>query len=335
MSHLGVGDLAHDPDEVVRSVPAWDRGDRGEAVRETLLLSMKHLHDRAYVAWVWAGRTPDGCPAWILPVSPQQVRDMGHRRPADVVKRSLRAAVEAGAVADAITVLDWHDLAVLTLPGLDDEIAPLAVADAHPSPARGVLATLPGDVCPDGPQVVLMGPPAHLDPDDPLSRLASATWAHPVRVAVTLAAHGLPMDAPEYSDEIITALRQWGLDGSPPPPDAPSLDVEDDPCPRRRRARTMLRRLLRKGKVGAQYHTEFDHLYHGAAPDDRHDALAIGEALVRAGLLGEKRSVGQRHVYLRREALPAIHALIERGETADPVLAAEWTAPLPRGQSPR
>ena len=55
----------------------------------------------------------------------------------------------------------------------------------------------------------------------------------------------------------------------------------------------------------------------------------VGEALLRAGLLGEKPSVGQRHVYLRREALPEIHALIERGETADPALRALWTAPAP------
>ena len=86
--------------------------------------------------------------------------------------------------------------------------------------------------------------------------------------------------------------------------------------------------------MGAQYHTEFDHLYRGAAADDRRDALEVGEALVRAGLLGEKPSVGQRHVYLRRDALPAIHALIERGETRDPVLAAEWTAPAPGSTSP-
>ena len=93
--------------------------------------------------------------------------------------------------------------------------------------------------------------------------------------------------------------------------------------------RKVLQRLLRMGKVGAQYHTEFDHLYRGAAPDERRDALAIGQALLRAGLLGEKPSVGQRHVYLAREALPQIHALIERGDTSDPVLAAEWTAPAP------
>jgi hypothetical protein len=83
------------------------------------------------------------------------------------------------------------------------------------------------------------------------------------------------------------------------------------------------------GKVGSQYHTEFDHLYRGAASENRRDALEIGEALVRAGLLGEKPNMGQRHVYLRREALPDIHALIDRGETRDRVLTDEWTAPAP------
>ncbi|MFP5450581.1 MAG: hypothetical protein ACLGG9_02395 [Thermoleophilia bacterium] len=111
--------------------------------------------------------------------------------------------------------------------------------------------------------------------------------------------------------------------------EGPSLAIADDPCPRRRHARKVLRRLLRVGKVGPGYHTEFDHLYRGAAPNERQQALEVGEALLRAGLLGEKPSVGQRHVYLRREALPEIHALIERGESESTVLAEFWTAPAP------
>jgi hypothetical protein len=43
----------------------------------------------------------------------------------------------------------------------------------------------------------------------------------------------------------------------------------------------------------------------------------------------EKPSVGQRHISLNRESLPEIHALIERGDTADPQLAEAWTAPAP------
>ena len=60
----------------------------------------------------------------------------------------------------------------------------------------------------------------------------------------------------------------------------------------------------------------------------------MAEALLRAGLLGEKPSVGQRHIYLSVRALPEIHALIDRGETTDPQLAEMWTAPAPRAARP-
>ena len=83
------------------------------------------------------------------------------------------------------------------------------------------------------------------------------------------------------------------------------------------------------GKVGPGYHTEFDHFARGAAAHDRRQALEVGEALVRAGLLIEKPSVGQRHISLNVRALPEIHALIARGETSDPQLAGLWTAPAP------
>ena len=58
------------------------------------------------------------------------------------------------------------------------------------------------------------------------------------------------------------------------------------------------------GKVGPGYHTEFDHFARGAAAHDRRQALEVGEALVRAGLLIEKPSVGQRHISLNVRALP-------------------------------
>ncbi len=334
MTPLGVQDLSRDPLDAARALPAWDRGDHDEAVRETIALSRKHLNDRAYVAWIWAGTSPAGCPVWIIPVSAQEVRDMDPRRAVEVLMRSLRATITAGAMADAIGISEWDGLALLTLPGLDPEIAGLALAEQYPPPARVVLARLPDSIHPDGPPVVLTGPPARLDPADPLSTLATATWSHPVRVALALAAHGQAMDAPAYPPEIVTELRRWGLDGVPPPPAAPSRAIEDDPCPRRRHARKVLRRLDGQSKWGPQHHTEFDYLYRGAAADERANALEVGEALVRAGLLGEKRSVGQRHVYLRREALPAIHALMDRGETRDPALRAEWTAPAPGEHAP-
>ena len=51
------------------------------------------------------------------------------------------------------------------------------------------------------------------------------------------------------------------------------------------------------GKWGG-YHTEFAHLARGFAGNDRALAQEVGEALLEAGLLAEKPSVGQRHVYL-------------------------------------
>ncbi len=109
--------------------------------------------------------------------------------------------------------------------------------------------------------------------------------------------------------------------------EAPSLAIADDPCPRRRHARVVLQRMLRMGKVGPGYHTDIANFARGAAAHERHQALEVAEALLRAGLLGEKPSVGQRHIYLNVRALPEIHALIDRGETDDPQLAEMWTAP--------
>ena len=110
---------------------------------------------------------------------------------------------------------------------------------------------------------------------------------------------------------------------------APSLEIADDPCGLRRHARVVLQRMLRMGKVGVGYHTDIANFSRGAPAHERHLAMEVAEALLRAGLLGEKPSVGQRHIYLNVKALPEIHALIERGETRDAQLAALWSAPAP------
>jgi hypothetical protein len=191
------------------------------------------------------------------------------------------------------------------------------------------------------------GPPVPLAPDDaaavtPLARMARELHRHPVEVALALQAQGYE-DVDEGTDqpELVVVLRAQGLGDAPPPEPEPepSLRIEDDPCPRRRHARIVLQRMLRMGKVGPAYHTEFDHFARGAAAHDRRQALEVGEALVRAGLLIEKPSVGQRHISLNVRALPEIHALIDRGETSDPQLAALWTAPAPgeatAGRAPR
>jgi len=86
----------------------------------------------------------------------------------------------------------------------------------------------------------------------------------------------------------------------------------DDPDPARRIARRILQRLNGMGKWGG-YHTEFVHLARGFAGNDRKLAEAVGEALIEAGLLQEKPSVGQRHVFLNPRRAADVHALIERG----------------------
>jgi hypothetical protein len=67
------------------------------------------------------------------------------------------------------------------------------------------------------------------------------------------------------------------------------------------------------GKWGG-YHTDFKHLARGFAGNDRQLAEEVGEALLEAGLLAEKPSVGQRHVFLNPRRAADIHAMIERGE---------------------
>jgi hypothetical protein len=66
------------------------------------------------------------------------------------------------------------------------------------------------------------------------------------------------------------------------------------------------------GKWGG-YHTEFAHLARGFAGNDRALAEEVGERLLAAGLLAEKPSVGQRHVFLNPRRAADIHAFIDRG----------------------
>jgi hypothetical protein len=110
----------------------------------------------------------------------------------------------------------------------------------------------------------------------------------------------------EHEDAVLAALGS-GADGSD------FSRPHDDPDPARRVARRILQRLDGMGKWGG-YHTDFAHLARGFAGNDRALAEAVGEALLGAGLLAEKPSVGQRHVFLNPRRAGDIHALIERGE---------------------
>jgi hypothetical protein len=78
-------------------------------------------------------------------------------------------------------------------------------------------------------------------------------------------------------------------------------------------ARRILQRLDGMGKWGG-YHTEFAHLARGFAGHERALAGEVGEALLAAGMLAEKPSVGQRHVYLNPRRAAEIRRMIETGE---------------------
>lgn len=85
-----------------------------------------------------------------------------------------------------------------------------------------------------------------------------------------------------------------------------------DPVPQRRVARRILQRMAGMGKWGG-YHTAFDHLSRGFEGNDRRLAQEVGERLLDAGLLAEKQSVGQRHVFLNPRRAQDIYALVDHG----------------------
>ncbi|MGD9694069.1 MAG: hypothetical protein AB7V42_00225 [Thermoleophilia bacterium] len=325
-----LSDLARPVEEVARGLAAWTRGDPDEAAQLTLKASGRDLHSRTYTLWAWTGVTARGEQAWALPVSSAVAADFRPKGPAVVLARCVEAAGLTGADLDRLRVEEWAGTACIVVPGADPALAREAMAEAHPSPNRVDVGRLPAGVTLGGPAVALPPLPAGREGD--LMTLARELGVHPLRVVVTLVQHGQPVDLKSYPAELARSLREWGCSGDPAPPDdedAPSLEISDDPCPRRRHARVVLQRMLRMGKVGTGYHTDIANFARGAAAHDRRQALEVGEALLRAGLLGEKPSVGQRHIYLNVKALPEIHALIERGETSDPGLAALWTAPAP------
>ena len=130
---------------------------------------------------------------------------------------------------------------------------------------------------------------------------------HPLRVAEAVARLGAdPSKEAEVEalDDAVFALLE---------PSDSVIRAHDDPEPVRRVARRILQRLDGMGKWGG-YHTEFTHLARGFGPgNEQRLALEVGERLLDAGLLVEKASVGQRHVFLNPRRSGEIRALIDSG----------------------
>jgi len=147
-------------------------------------------------------------------------------------------------------------------------------------------------------------PPGTLDHAKDLRAPVGA--AHPLRVAEALAALGAnpadPAQVAEQEDAVLAALA----------PHAQATRPHDDPDPARRVARRILQRLAGMGKWGG-YHTDFSHLARGFHGNDKQLAEQVGERLIEAGLLQQKPSVGQRHVYLNPRRAADVYALIDEG----------------------
>ena len=129
---------------------------------------------------------------------------------------------------------------------------------------------------------------------------------HPLLIAQALAGLGANPAAPGAAEEHEDALLAILGAGEAP------LRPHDDPDPTRRVARRILQRLAGMGKWGG-YHTDFSHLARGFAGNDRALADEVGEKMLIAGLLLEKPSVGQRHVFLNPRRAKEIYALIDNG----------------------
>ena len=190
---------------------------------------------------------------------------------------AIGALVEAG--AGLIEAGAWEGRLVLRAPGADPELAALAfdeqVAGIDRLRARGVAV------------------PDLLSADD-VRPAVNPSFAVAERVARR---GGRPADQ--------DAVEDLAEDGPARP--------HDDPDPALRAARRILQRLRGMGKWGG-YHTEFAHLSKGFPGHERSLALEVGEALLAAGLLAEKPSVGQRHVFLDPRRAAEIHALVDRGD---------------------
>lgn len=146
----------------------------------------------------------------------------------------------------------------------------------------------------------------------------AADWRAPIAQALRSAEAvarlgGRPADGDsvaEHEDAVLAIVHPGANEG--PGAAGRPIRPHDDPQPARRIARRILQRLNGMGKWGG-YHTDFRHLARGFAGNERALADEVGEALLAAGLLAEKPSVGQRHVFLNPRRVADIHALIDRG----------------------
>jgi len=224
----------------------------------------------------------------VAPVSPQLRADPAavDDRAWSLVAALVGALVAAGADSEGLLAGELDGQLALQAPGGDPELVPLAFEEQLAGVDRLRARAL---TVPELPATDLREPIGD---------------GHPLRAAARIAAlGGMPADPVSVAQFEELLFDAAGEETTRP---------HDDPDPARRIARRILQRLNGMGKWGG-YHTEFVHLARGFAGNDRKLAEAVGEALIEAGLLQEKPSVGQRHVFLNPRRAADVHALIERG----------------------
>lgn len=91
-------------------------------------------------------------------------------------------------------------------------------------------------------------------------------------------------------------------------PAAP-IAISEDPNPRRRLVRVMLRRLLKKGKIGGS-HTHADNVYRGVADHEKGLAKQAIDLLCREGYLLTKSTATDVHVSLSPNRIAEIRAIV-------------------------
>jgi hypothetical protein len=93
-------------------------------------------------------------------------------------------------------------------------------------------------------------------------------------------------------------------------PSEPALPpLSEDPNPRRRVMRQMLRKLFKKGKIGAS-HTHEDNVYRGVPDHDKGTAKEVIDLLYREGVLMPKPTATDPHVSLNPERTGEVRNIV-------------------------
>jgi hypothetical protein len=96
---------------------------------------------------------------------------------------------------------------------------------------------------------------------------------------------------------------------APEPVEPADNSIASDDNPRRRVLRLMLRKLVKKGKIGAA-HTHEDNVYRGVADHEKGVAKEAIDLLYREGYLMPKPTVTDPHVSIVPERMPEVRGII-------------------------